>query len=173
MPGQHRRIGIKAGQVRPRNVVVSLFPPNVQFELAVPSDREANIGHRVLAFLEDRRVLYAPEQMETADECVRSVVEMRRFLTEVIGELAPDSELGSALRVIRAACRKFLDECDGPALGHVMAPWRFGGDWVLGPALGELRGVTGVCVAAIADRYGLDVESELAAILPAAPSERD
>jgi len=164
---------IKAGQARPRNVTWSLFPPNVQFELAGSSDEEIGTAHRVLAFLEDRRVLYAPEQMETADECVQSVLEIRRFLTEVIGELVPDSELGKALRVIRAACRKFLDEYDGPSAGLGMTLWRHGGDWVLGPALGELRGVTGVCVAAIADRYGLDVEAELAAILPAAPSDRD
>jgi hypothetical protein len=173
MSGRPKQLGVKAAALRPRNVVLSIFPPNVQFELAVPSSEEAAAAHRVLAFLEDRRVLYAPEQMETADECVRSVLEMRHFLTEVIGELAPDSELGSALRVIRAACRKFLDECDGPAFGHGMAPWRYGGDWVLGPALGELRGVTGVCVAAIADRYGLDVEPELTAILPAAPTDQD
>jgi hypothetical protein len=173
MAGRPRSLMIKAGQVRPRNVTWRLFPPNVQFELAGPSDEEAAGAHRVLAFLEDRRVLYAPEQMETADECVRSVLEMRRFLTEAIGELAPDSELGEALRVIRAACRKFLDECDGPGVGFGIALWRHGGDWVLGPALGELRGVIGVCVAAIADRYGLDVEAELAAILPVAPSDRD
>ncbi len=173
MPGPRRPRGVKAGELRPRNVTWSLFPPNVQFELAVPSNEEAATAHRVLAFLEDRRVLYAPEQMETMDQCVRSVLEIRRFLTEVIAELAPDSKLASAIRVIRAACRKFLDECDGPAVGRGMAPWRYGGDWVLGPALGELRGVTGVCVAAIADRYGLDVEPELTAILPAAPSERD
>jgi len=111
--------------------------------------------------------------METTDECVRSILEMRRFLTEVIGGLAPDSKLGDGLRVIRAACRKFLDECESPALDHGRAPWRYGGDWALGPALGELRGVTGVCVAAIADRYRLDIEPELAAILPTAPSERD
>ena len=173
MSGRRRSLRIKASHVRPRNVAVSLFPPNVRFELAVPSDEEAASAHRVLAFLEDRRVLYASEQMETADECVRSVLEMRHFLTEVIGELVPDSSLRSALRVIRAACRKFLDECDGPGVSHGMAPWRHGGDWVLGPALGELRGVTGVCVAAIADTFGLDVEAELSAILPAAPSDRD
>jgi hypothetical protein len=168
-----RSLGVKASQLRPRNVVVSLFPPGLQLELAAPSADEKAIAHRVLAFLEDRRVLYAPEQMETTGQCVQSVLEIRRFLTDAIGGLAQDSWLAKALRLIRAACRRFLDECDGPEAGHAIAPWRYGGDRVLGPALGELRAVTGVCVAAIADSFGLDVEPELAAILPAAPSERD
>lgn len=170
MSARDQSLRIKASQMRPRNVVVSLFPPGLQVEFAAPSAEEAATAHRVLAFLEDRRVLYAPEQMEGADYCIRSVLELRHFLTRAIGELQPDSELAAALRAIRAACRKFLDEFDDSA-GHHTARWRYRGD--LGPALGELRGVTGVCVAAIADRYGLDVEPELAAIIPAAPSERD
>ena len=172
MSGRHRSLGVKAGELRPRNVVVSLLPPGLQIEFAVPSAEEAAIAHRVLTFLEDRRVLYAPEEMEGAGHCMQSVMELRDFLTGAIGELSPGSELAAGLRAIRAACRRFLDEADGSA-GHNMATWGYRGGLTLGPALGELRGVTGVCVAAIADRYALDVESELAAILPAAPSDRD
>jgi len=98
---------------------------------------------------------------------------MRRFLTAKLGELDQASELAGSLRTLRAACRKFLDLVDGPELGHVVLPGGGYGNWVLWSALGELRGVSGVCVASIAERYGLDVEAPLASILPAAPSHND
>jgi hypothetical protein len=52
-------------------------------------------------------------------------------------------------------------------------------DWVgpvdlqLNQAIGELRGVVGVHVAQLAVRYGLDVEDELAQILPTADDEAE
>jgi hypothetical protein len=42
------------------------------------SDLEVSAARRVIAFLEDRRVLYAPEEMEVASHCVQSVLEIRR-----------------------------------------------------------------------------------------------
>jgi hypothetical protein len=43
-----------------------------------PTDLEVSAARRVIAFLEDRRVLYAPEEMEVASHCVDSVLEIRR-----------------------------------------------------------------------------------------------
>lgn len=71
---------------------------------------------------------------------------------------------------MRAACRKFIrvaQQLDGVYgwsphyynTGH-FATWRFDG------ALGKLRGVFGVHIAQPAAQYGLDVEDQLAAILP-------
>ena len=75
---------------------------------------------------------------------------------------------------MRAACRKFLDSVQtdegivrfGSQRGH-FASWQFNG------AVGELRGVFGVHLGQIASQYGLDVEDQLASILPAeeAPEE--
>jgi hypothetical protein len=39
-------------------------------------------------------------------------------------------------------------------------------DWTLNQAIGELRGVFGVHLALVAARYGVDVEEDLATILP-------
>jgi hypothetical protein len=70
---------------------------------------------------------------------------------------------------MRAACRKFMDSVQagevriiqyGASQGHYAS-------WVFISALGELRGVFGIHVAALAAGYGLDVEHELAAIVPA------
>ena len=46
-------------------------------------------------------------------------------------------------------------------------------EWVFISALGELRGVTGVIVAELATKYGLDVEDGPATILPADPDVGD
>ena len=45
----------------------------------------------VIAFLEDRRVLYAPEEMEVPSHCVQSVIEIRHHLSDVLGKLAKPS----------------------------------------------------------------------------------
>ncbi len=37
------------------------------------------------AFLEDRRVLYAPDSLEVPSHCVESVLEIRRFLSAELG----------------------------------------------------------------------------------------
>jgi hypothetical protein len=42
-------------------------------------------------------------------------------------------------------------------------------DWMLDQAIGELRGVFGIHVALIAARYGIEVEEDVATILPAEP----
>ena len=41
-----------------------------------PAELEIAGARRVIAFLEDRRVLYDPCQMEVPDHCVRSVIEI-------------------------------------------------------------------------------------------------
>lgn len=74
-----------------------------------PNDLEVSAARRVIAFLEDRRVLYAPEEMEMAEHCVRSVLEIRHFLSSELGKLDAKSEFAASLRAMRAACRKFLE----------------------------------------------------------------
>jgi len=142
-----------------------------------PPHPEVASARRVLTYLEDRRVLYNPYHLEVAEQCVQSVLDIRRFLTEIIGGLAADSKLTDHLRAMRAACRAFLD-INGPGGRRwgVLRP-----DW-MGPgpfessffmALGELRAAIGFHAAAIAVMHGLDVEGDLASILPASLEKSD
>lgn len=129
------------------------------------------MARRGLSYLEDRRVLYNPSEMEVPEHCVESVLDIRRFLTRELGPLVPDPELAASLRAMRAACRKFLDTVGAGGRSEIV---RFAGHcghwvrWEFNGALGELRGVFGVYIALIAAPHGLDVEDALAAILPAA-----
>jgi hypothetical protein len=132
-----------------------------------PPEAEIAVARRVLAFLEDRRVLYRPFDVEIPEQCVDSVIEIRKFLTDEIAKLAATKEIAQSLRGMRAACRKFLDESAGPRGGRIHGR-RFHGPWdaQLFDALGELRGTFGIHVARLAAEHGLDIEDELASILP-------
>ena len=74
---------------------------------------------------------------------------------------------------MRAACRKFLDSVTtdkrivqfGASTGH-FASWQFNG------AVGELRGVFGIHITQIATQHGLDIEDDLAKIIPEVDIER-
>jgi hypothetical protein len=133
-----------------------------------PPKSEREELRKLVAFLEDRRVLFRELRFEVPDEVIRSILGIRERLTEVIANLPEDSRAAEALRKMRSACRRFLD---GPHPDvEMIIQYRWGvhgkGDpgWLV--ALGELRGVFGSQLATLADIYGLDIEDELASILP-------
>jgi len=132
------------------------------------SEREA--AKRVVAFLEDRRVLYNPSELEVPEHCVQSVIEIRHHLTSELQPLDTQDEMAKHLRSMRAACRKFLDTVQADDRYDIVRFGNSGGhyaSWVFMSALGELRGVFGVHLAQLAAAYGLDMEDDLASILPA------
>jgi hypothetical protein len=138
-----------------------------------PLAAEITVARRVIAYLEDRRVFYNPYHMEMESHCVDSILETRKFLTEIIGNRTESSELTPHLRAIRAACRTFADTVRDPghprASRHFLGP--FGTEFFL--ALGQLRATAGIHIGAIAVMYGLPVEGQLSKILPPAIEERD
>ncbi len=138
-----------------------------------PPEAEITAAKRIIAFLEDRRVLYNHTEMEVPGHCVESVLEIRQFLNAELSHLDPHDELAQNLLAMRAACRKFLDqmqplEVHGRFFGALTMNMGSYSGWVFCAALGELRAIFGLHVALIAARHGLDVESNLADILPAA-----
>ncbi len=64
-----------------------------------PPESERKIARRVIAFLENRRVLFSPFEWEMPDHCAQSVIEMRHFLTTELQALDADKELAQCLRV--------------------------------------------------------------------------
>jgi hypothetical protein len=140
-----------------------------------PTDLEVSAARRVIAFLEDRRVLYAPEEMEVASHCVDSVLEIRRFLSGELGKLEGKSEFTASLRAMRAGCRKFLDRVGVDGRETVLYANHHGhwASWTFYSALGEMRGTFGVHLAKIAAEFKLDVEDRLAEILPARATDSD
>jgi hypothetical protein len=163
---------VKANELRPRLDGFGIGPLN--FTLPQHS-RDAAIARQVIADLEGRRVLYNPWQLEVEPQCVDSVLTLRDFLSERIGELTIDSPLRPTLRQMRAACLRFLDDSNGPPWVMFDPSFHHGPDgtgqfWT---ALGELRAVVGICAATIAERFDLDVAGELSAIIPPLPTDQD
>lgn len=133
---------------------------------ADPGPSEADVVRRFLIFLEDRRVLYNPFQIEVEHEVERSIDQIREECTKVLQSLSSTAAACEPIRVIRAACRRFQDE------RHEEFP-HFGGNWqrLHGQpgfflALGAFRALDGHQVALLAGRHNIDIEGDLASILP-------
>lgn len=137
-----------------------------------PPESDITIAKRVVAILEDRRVLYSPSELEVPDHCVRSIIEIRKFLTSEIGKADVSESISENLRAMRAACRKFLDriQADEKIVPNANYPGHYA-TWEFMDALGQLRGTFGVHLAQLAVKYGVDVEDDLARILPNSDSE--
>lgn len=134
-----------------------------------PSESERDIAGRVISFLEDRRVLFNDYELEVPGHCVDSIIEIRSFLTEQLGELKTrEASIADNIRGIRAACREFLDTVQKDD-GQIIIESSFEGgpqNWTFYAALGELRATVGMHVAVISAKHNLSVNSELANILP-------
>ena len=137
-----------------------------------PAD-EREIIRGLLTALEDRRVLFVPYHLEVVSQVTASVLQMRELLTQTLQALPETARAAGSVRAMRAACRKFLEE-PHPDFRN-LPPWygrgRFGDEEGSPPffvALGELRATFGTHAAALAYQYGIDIEGELASILPSA-----
>jgi hypothetical protein len=137
------------------------------------TELEVSAARRVISFLEDRRVLYAPDELEVPSHCVHSVIDIRQFLSSELGKLDGGSEFAASLRAMRAACRKFLERVgvDGREVTLYANHRGHWASWTFYSALGEMRGTFGVHLARVAAQFKLDIEDKLASILPAKDEE--
>jgi len=133
-----------------------------------PPEEKRDIVRRLVAFLEDRRALYADFHAEYGPWVEQSVLEMRAEITSALKTCPEGHNLTGPLRAMRAACRKFLDEMGPPDDRRKLY---FPREAMMWQALGELRGVFGLHLASLCAAFGIDVEPELAGIFP--PAEED
>lgn len=132
-----------------------------------PIDTDRSIARRIIVFLEARRVLYSEYQYESVCPCIISATEIRNYLTLELQSIDENSELNGYVRSMRNACNKFLSKCPDKKEFRCHACESGNIDnWIFTSAVGELRGVFGVMIGQIAKAYGLDVEDELAQIIP-------
>jgi hypothetical protein len=136
----------------------------VDFDLP---EAEAVVARRVIALLEDRRVLYGPFTFESPEACVQSANQIRNALTDELGQLPSDSQLRTILQRIRQASRDFVTTVE-QRIGHGarrMSPdgWSAA---EFGLALGTLRSTVGRYVAILASTYQVDVDDDLGRYSP-------
>jgi hypothetical protein len=155
---------------RKRITGVSTMWAGLQWENV--KDQDKHTARAVIAFLEDRRVLFVDRHFEDQEHCLKSVFEIRAFLTQRLTADDIGDDLAETLKVARAACRAFI-EAAGPGAQNFYGH-RYG--MMSDPfslALGDLRARIGVYVEAIARQYKLPVAAELASIMPPQPSPND
>ncbi len=133
-----------------------------------PPETEREIVRKLLVFLEDRRALYNPFDIEMPEYVDRSIIEVRRELTKILKTLDENAEISQHIRAMRTACRKFLNQIT-PHNRH-----RYYGydNAEFFAALGELRAIFGIHIAQLCVKYGIDIEQELASILPMADNKK-
>lgn len=133
-----------------------------------PSELDIKYAKNIIIFLEARRVLYVPSEMEVPQHCITSVIEIKNFLTEQLMNIKQDTELYKYASAMRLACNKFLNKCDCKSKNIINygGNWGHWASWYFASALGEMRGVFGIMIMQIATSYGLDVEEDLASIMP-------
>ena len=125
-----------------------------------PIDTERSIARRIIIFLEPRRVLYRELDYESLCPCITSVTEIKNYLTSELPNVDEKSNLNG---YIRAMLNKCPDKKEFRC--HACQPGTLD-NMIFTSAVGELRGVFGVMIGQIAKAYGIDVEDELADIIP-------
>lgn len=132
-----------------------------------PPKSEIKIAKDTIIFLEAKRVLYVPTEMEVPSHCVNSVIEIRDFLTNQLMDIGNDKKLYEYVSAMRKSCNKFLNACSvDDTIIRYGGQWNSWASWQFSSALGEMRGLFGVMIMLISTTYGLDVEEGLASIIP-------
>ncbi len=143
---------------------------------------DVNRARAIVTFLQDRRVLQIPRNLTKPRRggslgvffhdfplgAVQSIQEIRTRLTQELEQIDHQSQLADLLRGMRRACRLFLSTMEES--GFVYADGalsdRFPHEATFYLALGELRATMGPLIAEACIRYKIDVDDELAEILP-------
>lgn len=145
----------------------SAFGFGVSFK---PPEADRTIVRELLTFLEDRRALFVEAIWEQPTHVVQSVMKMRAELTNAIKRLGEGSPGERACRLMRSACRDFLNQVqEGGRRELDWALWRSAQGETFLLELGKLRATFGQQIALLAHLYDIDLEEQIASILPPIP----
>lgn len=128
-----------------------------------PITAEVTVARDLIRILEDKRVLFRPEEMEGFTYCLHSVEIIRQVLTASLQQVTTGTLIAKQLDRMRRAGRDFCDVVGSPKFGASSNPVQRS---ILRRELTKLRSKFGSAVSALAIAYGLDVEDELASIIP-------
>lgn len=126
---------------------------------------DKDVARRVINFLEDRRLLFGDRHVEDQHHCVASALEIRKYLTNEINAARPGKTLEQILKAMRASFRKFVDAAGPNASNFFNHVSPYHAD-PFSLALGDMRSSAGMYVAVIAVEFDIEVDDELASILP-------
>ncbi len=125
-----------------------------------PSDAELARG--VLAFLEDRRILWEDMRFEIPDECMRSAEKTREYLTSAIQVPGIGAAYAQLLAEIRQLFTVFMMQENRHRYMHG-GPY---GPDELSLALGNLRSAVGERIAELSVAFDLTIGHNLQSVVP-------
>jgi hypothetical protein len=127
---------------------------------------DAAHAQAVISELENRAVLWGARNPGDEKYCLESVMKIREFLNNLLTKpgLIHGSSLRRSLGAMRAACLQF--RTDGGNDGINFTQPGSGPVQAFSLALGELRSRFGTQVELLAYHYNLEVDENLAKILP-------
>lgn len=132
-------------------------------------ESERIVVRDVITSLEDRRALYSKAVWEEPAHVIQSILKIRDELTTGLKRVGDKSPARDAFRIMRATCRNFLTLMSTQALAGSRGMMDRGGMWEqeeFFTELGKLRAVFGQQLAVLGFLYGIEIEEELASILP-------
>jgi hypothetical protein len=136
-----------------------------------PGPSEAETVRKFLLFLEDRRALYIPLEHEVVQHVRASIDQIRAECTKTLQQLGPKAFATPPIRAIRQAARGFQDDHAKTFRFFDHSPRDYEGGPEFYTALGVLRAIVGQQVALLAAHYDIDVEGDLASMLPSLDQE--
>ena len=146
--------------------ITGISTPFGGLQLSDPGPSDAETVRQFILFLEDRRVLYNPMDLEVISQVEHSIHQIREQCTKTLQTLPLKAFAVTPIRSIREASRRFHDDQNEDfRFFDSRWPWREGtpGFFV---ALGAYRATVGQQVALLSAHYDIDVEGDLASILP-------
>lgn len=163
----------KAGRVTAETArrITGISTPVFGMQWADPGPTERERVRSFLLGLEDRRALYNPMQLEVRGDVDQSLHKLRQDCTEALRSLSEDAMAVSAIRAVREACRRFHDDAQLEFRLFYHGDGRLEANAGFFMALGALRATIGQQVAVLAAHYDVDIESDLASIMPHLPEE--
>ena len=134
---------------------LELYGSEIDWE---PNKRDRIIIRDFIRFLETHRPLYSLFKVEAPPWIEEIVVETRKKITEILADPDIDDRTAGILTTMRGALRKYLDTTqDIKNRKHLRD--------ILFPLI-ELRAVIGLCVGRLAVMYVIDIDKNLASMIP-------
>ena len=161
-----KRARVRSQSLASRLAGVSILGFGASWKAPEP---ERVVVRDVITEFEDKRALYSLAVWEEPQHVVQSVLKMREILTGGLKRVGDNSPAKDAMRIMRAACRDFLTQSSTKVIGGRQGMLRTGGMWEQEEffiGLGKMRSIFGQQLAVLGYLYGIDIEEQLAAILP-------
>jgi hypothetical protein len=138
-----------------------------------PPKLDIEIARNLIIFLENRRALFENYHQEYPPYVSRSILEIREQLTEYLQQIDAESELSIHLRKMREACIEFMSDTEDTQFNRINYQLSWDAKQRLYfRSLGKLRVTFGYYISLISVAYGIDIDSNLAKIIPSSPDSQ-